>query len=94
MTRIIPAGAHLRQRGGSKGARFGGRGPTCPKINRRPQDLRQKRHSGRAATRDKHLSSGTIVDFDDNAANSIMAFSAQSRVRERETFDWNAQCRR
>jgi hypothetical protein len=94
MTRIIPAGAHLRQRGGSKGLDSAAAAQPAQKSTVEPQDLRQKRHSGRAATRDKHLSSGTIVDFDDNAANSIMAFSAQSRVRERETFDWNAQCRR
>jgi hypothetical protein len=47
----------------------GGGSPPCPKINRKPRCLRQKRHSRRPAARDGHLSSGSTADFDDNAVN-------------------------
>jgi hypothetical protein len=48
----------------------------CPKMSRKSQNLRQKRHSQPPASRDKHLSSGIVADFGDNATNGIVAFGA------------------
>jgi hypothetical protein len=63
-------------------------------MSRKPQNLRQKRHSQPPASRDKHLSSGIIADFDDNAINEIVAFRAQYCRRERKLSIGSAQCRR
>jgi hypothetical protein len=38
--------------------------------------LRQKRHSEHPATRESHLSSGIMNDFEDNEINGIVAFEA------------------
>ena len=59
--------------------RFGGRGRSAQKCSRKPQKLRQKRHSRHAASRDEHLSSGIMADFGDNGINEIVAFRAQAR---------------
>ena len=55
----------------------------CPKTGRNATDLRQKRHSGGPAARDKHLSTGIIANFGDNDFNGIVAFRAQCWHRER-----------
>jgi hypothetical protein len=52
--------------------------PTCSKISRKPDNLRQKGHSQHAAAQDEHLSTGIMADFGDNAINRIVAFGAQS----------------
>jgi hypothetical protein len=69
MTGALTGGADLRQRDGSRVATIRRSWPACPKTSRKPENLRQKRHSWRAATRDKHLNSGILTDFDDNALN-------------------------
>jgi lipoprotein-anchoring transpeptidase ErfK/SrfK len=57
-------------------------------MSRKPQNLRQKSHRQRPASRDRHLSSGITVDFDDNAVNRIVVFGTQYCRRERKAFDW------
>jgi hypothetical protein len=49
----------------------------CPKMNQKSKNLRQKRHRQPLALRDRHLSSGIMTDFGDNAFNGIVAFWAQ-----------------
>jgi hypothetical protein len=80
---------YLRQWGGGYVATIRRRYRDCLKISRKRQKLRQKGHSQRAATRDKHLSSGIIGDFNDNAINGIVAFWAQGWCATTKTFDWN-----
>jgi hypothetical protein len=77
MTRALTTEPYLRQRDGASVALIRRLGRICRKISRKPHNLRQKRHSKRAATRNKHLSSGIMADFGDNAINGIVAFRAQ-----------------
>jgi hypothetical protein len=46
-------------------------------MSQKVKNLRQKRHRHRPALRDKHLSSGIMADFGDNALNGIVAFWTQ-----------------
>jgi hypothetical protein len=73
----------LRRWGGGCVAAVRRRSCDCPKISQKRQRLRQKGHSRRVATRDKHLSSGITGDFNDNAINGIVAFWAQVDARPR-----------
>src|ERR1700693_6313435 len=88
MTRALTTDPYLRLRDGAGVAPIRPPSCICPKISRKPDNLRQKRHSKRAATRNKHLSSGSVADFGDNATNGIVAFRAQVWARERKVFDW------
>jgi hypothetical protein len=89
MTGVLTSDPYLRRRGGDTVASIRRHQRICPKISRKPQYLRQKRHSQPVATRDKHLSSGIMDDFDDNAINGIVAFWAQGCCATTKTFDWN-----
>jgi hypothetical protein len=89
MTGAFTSDPYLRRRGGGTVAAIRRRQCLCPKMSRKPQYLRQKRHSQPVATRDRHLSSGIIGDFDDNAINGIVAFWAQGWRAIAKTFDWN-----
>jgi hypothetical protein len=71
-------GPDLRQPDGSRVAAIRRRRPTCTKISRNPDNLRQKGHRMHAAAQDEHLSTGIMADFGDNAINRIVAFGAQS----------------
>jgi hypothetical protein len=77
MTGKLTTGDHLWQPNGFTMALIRQAGPVCPKINRKPQDLRQKCHNPRTAARDKHLSTGIITEFGDNASNGIVAFGVR-----------------
>jgi hypothetical protein len=55
--------AEWQQRGADSAAAL-----PLPKNEPKLENLRQKRHSQPPAARDKHLSSGIMADFDDNAA--------------------------
>jgi hypothetical protein len=66
--------------------RFGDHFLPAQKSARNPQNLRQKGHSKRVAARERHLSSGIMADFGDNAINRIVAFGAHFE-RERRAFD-------
>jgi hypothetical protein len=79
MTGALTARQDLRQTGGSSMALIRRPARDCPKISPKPENLRQKRHSRHPASRDKHLSSGMMADFDDNALNGIVAFGTQYR---------------
>jgi hypothetical protein len=68
---------HLRRPDGGDVAAIRRPLATCPKMNQKPKNLRQKGHRQRPALRDKHLSSGIMTDFGDNAFNGIVAFWAQ-----------------
>jgi hypothetical protein len=72
--RDINRGSHLRRPDGSSAAPVRRPQPDCPKISRKARILRQKRHNRRAAARDKHLSSGIVVDFDDNGLTESWRF--------------------
>jgi hypothetical protein len=70
MTGGLTAAPHLRRwSGDSVAVDFDDFGEPDQKTAENGGNLRQKRHSQRAAMRDKHLSSGTVVNFDDNAIN-------------------------
>jgi hypothetical protein len=56
--------------------------------------LRQKRHSQPAAARNRHLSSGIMVDFGDNVINGIVAFRAQDWRADAGYSIGSAPCRR
>jgi lipoprotein-anchoring transpeptidase ErfK/SrfK len=56
----------------------------------KPENLRQKRHSEHAASRENHLSSGIATNFDDNEINRIVAFWTQYGRRKRKAFDWKS----
>jgi hypothetical protein len=71
-------GPDLRQPDGSRVAVIRRWQPTCSKISRKPDNLRQKGHRMHAAAQDEHLSTGIMADFGDNAINRIVAFGAQS----------------
>jgi hypothetical protein len=77
MTGELTPGQDLRLRDGRGVALVRRRPSASPKISQKPNHLRQKRHSEAAAARDKHLRSGIMADFDDNAINGIVAFRAQ-----------------
>jgi hypothetical protein len=81
MTVALTLHPYLRRRDGFGVALIRRPGPTCPKMSRKPQNLRQKRHNSPPAARDKHLSAGIVTGFGDNAINGIVAFWAQ---------DWRA----
>jgi hypothetical protein len=68
---------HLRRSGGRDVAAIRHRRAVCPKMSQKVKNLRQKRHRNRPALRDKHLSSGIMTDFGDNAPNGIVAFWTQ-----------------
>jgi hypothetical protein len=78
MTPTLTGGPYLWRLNGFGVALIRQPWPDCPKISLWASNLRQKRHSGRAAARDSHLRSGIMTDFDDNALNEIVAFGAQS----------------
>jgi hypothetical protein len=46
-------------------------------MNQNLKNLWQKRRSQPPAARDKHLKSGIVGNFGDNAINGIVAFEAQ-----------------
>jgi hypothetical protein len=77
MTGILTARPHLWRRGGGSVAAIRQQRYPCPKINRKPQNLRQKSHSWRLAARNKRLSTGIMASFNDNGINGIVAFKAQ-----------------
>jgi hypothetical protein len=89
MTGALTSDPYLRRRGGDTVAAIRRRQRICPKTRLKPQYLRQKRHSRDVATRDRHLSSGIMGDFEDNAINGIVAFRAQVWSVLAKTFDWN-----
>src|SRR3984957_16008668 len=60
----------------------------CPKMRRKPPDMRQKRHSGRTAVRDRRPGTGIIASFGVNDVSGIVVFRAQSGRRDHKTFDW------
>jgi hypothetical protein len=72
-----------RQHGGDSAA-----APPCPKIDLKPQNLRQKSHSQPPAAPNTRVSTGIMASFNDNGINGIVAFEAQDCRRERRTFDW------
>jgi lipoprotein-anchoring transpeptidase ErfK/SrfK len=78
----------LRQPDGSSVALIRPSRRACPKMSLKSQNLRQKRHSQPPASRDKHLSSGIIANFDDNGINRIVAFGAQCLSPRTQAFDW------
>jgi lipoprotein-anchoring transpeptidase ErfK/SrfK len=80
-------GPDLRQADGGSMAVIRRRRPTCTKISRKPENLRQKGHRVHAAAQDEHLSTGIVANFDDNAINRIVAFGVQCWHRGREAFD-------
>jgi lipoprotein-anchoring transpeptidase ErfK/SrfK len=68
--------------------RFDGGSEALPKNEPKTATVAAKRTQPRAASRDKHLSSGIMADFDDNVINGIVAFEAQHSRLERKAFDW------
>jgi hypothetical protein len=79
MTGVLTFRPHLRRPNGNSVALIRRHRLACPKTRRKTQNLRQKRHSEHAASRERHLSSGIMTDFGDNAINGIVAFAAQAR---------------
>jgi hypothetical protein len=77
MTGTLTAGPYLWRRGGGSVAAIRRPRQPCPKINRKPQNLRQKSHSWRLAARNGCLSTGIMASFNDNGINGIVAFEAQ-----------------
>jgi hypothetical protein len=94
MTRALTADPYLWRLNGFGVALIRRRRHLCPKMSRKPDNLRQKRHSKRPAARDKHLSSGIMADFDDNGLNGIVAFGAQYFRADARLSIGSAQCRR
>jgi hypothetical protein len=94
MARASTTDAYLRQRDGAGVASIRRPQRSCPKINRKPDHLRQKRHSQPAAVRNKHLSSGIMVDFGDNVIKEIVAFRAQDWRANAGLSIGRAPCRR
>jgi len=88
------ADPHVRRPGGGAMAAIRRQLSRCPKIGQKLKNMRQKGHNCPPASRDKHLSSGIMTDFGDNAINGIVAFKAQYWHRLRKTFDWKYICRR
>jgi hypothetical protein len=80
---------HLRRRDGSEVALIRRPGAACPKMSQKSKNMRQKGHRRRVALRDKHVSSGIVTDFGDNAFNGIVAFEQQCWRLERKTVDRN-----
>jgi hypothetical protein len=78
MTAALTAGPYLWRLNGFGVALIRQPRLACPKISLGASNLRQKRHSRRAAAQDSHLRSGIMTDFDDNGLNGIVAFWAQS----------------
>jgi hypothetical protein len=68
---------HLGRPGGGGVAAIRRYRADCPKKSQKSKNMRQKRHRNRPALRDKHLSSGIMADFGDNALNGIVAFWTQ-----------------
>jgi hypothetical protein len=89
MTGVLTSDPYLRRWGGDTVAAIRRRQRDCLKISRKPQYLRQKRHSQGVATRDRRVSAGIIGDFDDNTINGIVAFWAQGWCATTKIFDWN-----
>jgi hypothetical protein len=88
MTGALTAGRYLWRPGGDSVAGIRRQRHPCPKINPKPQNLRQKSHSWGLAAPNKCLSTGITASFNDNGINGIVAFVAQDCRRERLTFDW------
>src|ERR1700676_4405084 len=74
----LTADPYLWRLNGSRVALIRRRRHLCPKMSRKPDQLRQKRHSQPAAARHRHLSSGIMTGFNDNGLNGIVAPGAQS----------------
>jgi hypothetical protein len=94
MTRALTADPYLWRLDGSSVALIRRLRHLCPKMSRKPERLRQKRHSQAAAARDNHLSSGIMADFDDNGLNGIVAFGAQYFGADARLSIGSASCRR
>jgi hypothetical protein len=77
MTGALPR-PYLWRPGGDSVAGIRRRRHPCPKINLKPQNLRQKSHSWPLAAQNKCLSAGITASFGDNAINGIVAFEAQN----------------
>jgi hypothetical protein len=84
----LTADPHLRRPDGGETAPVRLKLRCRPKIGQKSKNMRQKGHNYRAASRDKHLSSGVTAYFGDNAFNGIVAFWAQYWRRQRKSFDW------